>query len=180
MARPKAQIDWNDVGQMLKCGCDTTSIATALGISTDTLYTRSKIDNKLDFSAFSQQKKAEGADLLRRKQFELALGGNVSMLIWLGKNRLGQAEKQEIKTQQLPASDSRKNDHLSPLIDHARRVYEVYTLEPLGMTFDSKNPEHQVGMKECLKQAIEGHKRMYPDDCKFLDDWEERSEKLSW
>jgi len=58
MGRPKAQIDWNDVGEMLKCGCDTTSIAASLGVSPDTLYTRSKKDNKQDFSAFSQQKKS--------------------------------------------------------------------------------------------------------------------------
>jgi hypothetical protein len=96
MARPKLQIDWDEVGDMLVAGCDATSIARALGISTDTLYVRSKQDNKLDFSAFSQQKKAQGDDLLRRKQFEVALNGNVSMLIWLGKNRLGQSDKQEI------------------------------------------------------------------------------------
>lgn len=33
---------------------------------------------------------------LRRKQFELAQAGNVTMLIWLGKNLLGQADKQEV------------------------------------------------------------------------------------
>lgn len=30
---------------------------------------------------------------LRRKQFELAMKGNVTMLIWLGKNCLGQTDK---------------------------------------------------------------------------------------
>jgi len=33
---------------------------------------------------------------LRRKQIEVALKGNVSMLIWLGKQMLGQMDKQEL------------------------------------------------------------------------------------
>lgn len=36
---------------------------------------------------------------LRRKQVEVANGGNVSMLIWLGKQMLGQADKQETKAE---------------------------------------------------------------------------------
>ena len=33
---------------------------------------------------------------LRKKQVELALGGNATMLIWLGKQLLGQTDKQEL------------------------------------------------------------------------------------
>lgn len=36
--------------------------------------------------------RAERRLKLRQKQTEIALGGNVSMLIWLGKNELGQME----------------------------------------------------------------------------------------
>jgi hypothetical protein len=35
---------------------------------------------------------------LRRKQLEVALGGNIAMLIWLGKQFLGQTDKQDIQT----------------------------------------------------------------------------------
>lgn len=34
---------------------------------------------------------------LRRQQIEIAKGGSVAMLIWLGKQMLGQADKQEVK-----------------------------------------------------------------------------------
>jgi hypothetical protein len=34
---------------------------------------------------------------LRRKQYEIAMKGNVSMLIWLGKNILNQAEKFDVR-----------------------------------------------------------------------------------
>ena len=35
-------------------------------------------------------------------QWKAAESGNVSMLIWLGKQMLGQSEKQEIQTTELP------------------------------------------------------------------------------
>lgn len=94
--RPKANIDWQQVGKLLEAGCQAVGIAEIMGVSPDTLYTRCKIDNKLDFSAFSQQKKAKGDDMLRAKQYQTAMSGNVTMQIWLGKQRLGQSEKSEI------------------------------------------------------------------------------------
>lgn len=33
---------------------------------------------------------------LRKKQIQLAMKGNLGMLVWLGKQYLGQSEKQEI------------------------------------------------------------------------------------
>lgn len=35
--------------------------------------------------------------MLRAKQFEVALGGDKTMLIWLGKQRLGQSEKTAVE-----------------------------------------------------------------------------------
>lgn len=94
--RPKALIDWLTVGKMLEADCTAVGIAEQLGISVDTLYKRCKSDNKVDFSAFAQQKKAKGDDLLKVKQYSLAMNGNVTMLIWLGKQRLGQSDKQQV------------------------------------------------------------------------------------
>ena len=37
----------------------------------------------------------EGRMSLRREQMKAAMGGNIAMLIWLGKQRLGQSEKNE-------------------------------------------------------------------------------------
>ena len=44
-----------------------------------------------------QQKRQEGNDVLFGKQYELAKSGDRGMLIWLGKNRLDQSDKKEIK-----------------------------------------------------------------------------------
>ena len=41
---------------------------------------------------------------LRKKQFEMAMDGNVQMLIWLGKQYLGQSDKpSDIKEDELPS-----------------------------------------------------------------------------
>ncbi len=95
--RPKAIIDWREVGKMLEAGCTAVGIAETIGIDVDTLYNRCKDDNKMDFSTFRQQKKAKGEDMLREVQFNEALAGNTSMLIWLGKNRLGQSDKSNVE-----------------------------------------------------------------------------------
>jgi hypothetical protein len=47
----------------------------------------------------------EGRASVRRKQFELAMRGNITMLIWWGKNNLGQADKLE-KTETVDANIS--------------------------------------------------------------------------
>lgn len=94
--RPEAIIDWIKVGKYLQAQCSAVGIAGLFGISVDTLYVRCEKDNNIDFSAFSAQKKSEGKELLRAKQFEIAMGGNVSMGIWLGKQYLEQRDKQEM------------------------------------------------------------------------------------
>ncbi len=91
--RPKVEINWEQVGKMLEAGATTEGIAATLGCDRDTLYIRCKGDLKLDFSALRQQKLAKGDELLRTKQFQIAMSGDKTMLIWLGKQRLGQAEK---------------------------------------------------------------------------------------
>jgi len=47
------------------------------------------------FSAYQQIKRFEGKELLRSKQFEKAIFGDNTMLIWLGKQVLGQRDQIE-------------------------------------------------------------------------------------
>lgn len=97
MARPQINIDWEKVGKMVEADCTATGIAAVLGCDRDTLYTRCKRDLKMDFTAFCQQRRAKGDDLLRMKQYQTAMSGNVVMQIWLGKQRLGQRDKAEVE-----------------------------------------------------------------------------------
>jgi len=94
--RTPAVIDWDTVGKLLEADCKTVDIARQLGVSEMTLYRRCKSDLNVSYVTFSQQKKMLGDNLLRAKQYQTAMSGNVTMQIWLGKQRLGQADKTEI------------------------------------------------------------------------------------
>lgn len=93
VGRPKAKIEWKKVDQLLKAGCTGASIAEMIGIHPDTLYERCKEEHKTNFSDYSQQKRAVGLDMLKAKQFDIAMKGNQTMLIWLGKQYLDQKDK---------------------------------------------------------------------------------------
>lgn len=95
MPRKKIKIDWSKVDKMLEAGCTGTECAASLGIHEDTLYNACEREHKTGFSAYRAQKRAAGDVLLRVAQFKKALGGETSMQIWLGKNRLGQSDKVE-------------------------------------------------------------------------------------
>jgi len=99
--RPKAKIDWDIVDEYLRAHCEGTGIASVLGIAADTLYLACKKKYNMTFSAYSAIKKSEGVELIRKKQYELAIKGNSSMLVWLGKQYLGQKEKREVELPQL-------------------------------------------------------------------------------
>ena len=49
----------------------------------------------MTFADIYKRLSAPGNVSLRRKQFELAMNGNVTMNIWLGKQKLGQSDKVE-------------------------------------------------------------------------------------
>jgi hypothetical protein len=95
VGRPEIKIDWAKVDQYLKAQCNGTGIAGIIGVSPDTLYRKCIEDNKTNFEAYSRQKKSEGQEQLRAKQFLTAQEGNVTMQIWLGKQYLDQRDRQE-------------------------------------------------------------------------------------
>lgn len=95
--RKPAVIDWELVDRLLVSGCNGTDIAGHIGIHHDTLYGRCMSDKKTSFTAYSQQKRSSGNCLLRVAQFDQAVRKrDRGMLIWLGKNRLGQSDKAEV------------------------------------------------------------------------------------
>ena len=97
MARPKKNIDWREVDKYLVAGATGTEVAAMLGIHSHTLYKRCLIDHKISFSDYLQQKREKGNTMLKKKQFDQAMEGDRGMLIWLGKNRLDQSDKKEVK-----------------------------------------------------------------------------------
>lgn len=112
MATKKSEIDWDVVGKMLEAQCSGVGIAAAIGIHENTLYDRCRSDNGVEFMAYSQEKKAKGKELLRAKQFSIAMEGNVTMQIWLGKQYLEQKDRheQDIRVSKLQLPDWLTND----------------------------------------------------------------------
>lgn len=93
MARPRKVIDWPTVDKLCAIHCTCEEIAGILNVSVDTLERAVKREHKMTFAVYFEQKAAHGRMSLRRKQYELAAGGNATMLIWLGKQWLGQKDK---------------------------------------------------------------------------------------
>lgn len=118
--RPQKPIDWVDVDKLCAMQCTQQEIASFLDISVDTLDRRCKSVHKISFAEYFEEKRARGRISLRRAQYKLAEGGNAVMLIWLGKQYLGQKDK---STEELNAEIAKhglpKKEELAKLISDA-------------------------------------------------------------
>lgn len=86
---PKAKIDKVQVFRLASIACTTEEIAAFFEVSQRTIERRCKaeMDRGRKIAKMS----------LRRKQFDKAVkDGNVTMLIWLGKQMLGQKDRVEV------------------------------------------------------------------------------------
>ena len=84
--------------------CTKEEICNVLGVTDKTLDNWCKETYNQYFSVVFNQKRDGGKTSLRRHQWKLAESGNATMLIWLGKQRLGQSENHvldEIKKEEL-------------------------------------------------------------------------------
>lgn len=88
--RPAKEINLAAVQALAQLGCGNKEIAAALGVSLRTIESRRRDP---DFQEAMERGEANGNIALRRKQFNLAMAGDRTMLIWLGKQRLGQKDK---------------------------------------------------------------------------------------
>ena len=93
--RPRKQIDYRQLEELCRIQCTGEECAAVLGVDYDTLNTALKRDGHGGFSDWNKRNSGYGKASLRRLQWKSAQSGNVSMLIWLGKQYLGQSDKQE-------------------------------------------------------------------------------------
>jgi len=84
VGRDKHVIDPQEVFKLAQIGCKDIEIADWLGIDGNTLRYNFSVELTKGREALKQS--------LRRAQLQVALGGNPTMLIWLGKQYLGQSE----------------------------------------------------------------------------------------
>jgi len=96
--RPLHQLDYETLDNLCEIMCTAEEISNILNIDRDTLSAALKRDGNGSFSAYYKKKSSNGKMSLRRVQYQSALDGNTTMLVWLGKQHLDQVDKQEIKS----------------------------------------------------------------------------------
>jgi len=87
VGRPRKQLDTELIEKLASIFCTNEEIASVVECHPDTLA-----DN---FSEYIKKGKEKGKMSLRRRQYEKAMSGHSTMLIWLGKQYLGQKDRIE-------------------------------------------------------------------------------------
>lgn len=99
--RPRKNIDPQQVEELAAIQCSYAEMAAVLKCDPSTL-TR-------NYSQAIKDGRERGKSSLKRKQYEVAMKGNVGMLIWLGKQHLGQSDKYESQVDQYIEVDDRRS-----------------------------------------------------------------------
>lgn len=83
---------WDLFDNLCHIQCKPGEIASVFNTTTDRLNDACHRVHGKNLREYRNERAEGGRCALRRKQWEIALEGNVTMLIWLGKNTLGQAD----------------------------------------------------------------------------------------
>jgi hypothetical protein len=84
MAPPRKQLNIDILAQLAAIQCTMKERASVMDCSVDTLERR--------YADIIKKGQDEGRSSLRRAQYKAAMGGNATMLVWLGKQILGQKD----------------------------------------------------------------------------------------
>ena len=115
VGRPKLDIDPEQVTRLARLHCTMNEMASFFGCHIETL--RDNFSNEID------KGRSEGNISLRRKQWQMAVEkGNVVMLIWLGKQMLGQRNE-------IIESDSNVPLPIYDIVDNKSEVIEMKEVE---------------------------------------------------
>lgn len=96
--RPRIEFtdkDFQRLIAMAQIQCTAEEIAGVFGISPDTLDRRIKERGYAGFAELYKKHSDEGKASLRRMQWKAAEEGNPTLLVWLGKQMLGQTDKRD-------------------------------------------------------------------------------------
>lgn len=95
MGRPRVDIDRDQFEKLCGLQCTKEEIAGFFDCSEDTIDRWCKRTYGQSFAVVFRQKRQLGCISLRRTQWKMS-EHNVTMAIWLGKQYLGQSDKQEV------------------------------------------------------------------------------------
>ena len=95
VGRPKKyNLDTEQIEKLASFGCTNTELASFFDVGEHVI--------RKSYAEYITKGRESGKIRLRQYQWASAKKGNVAMLIWLGKQMLGQTDKQEITTTELP------------------------------------------------------------------------------
>lgn len=137
------EVDWDNVDDLLKIGCIGEEIAAVLNLDYDTISRHCEKENGISFADYVEKKHNGDYHIsLRRGQFRAAMGEpkyknvngkkvfdgwhrkpDTALLIFLGKNELGQSDRQDhqIQVQQKLIDFVPKNEDERKLLE---RMFE--------------------------------------------------------
>ena len=121
--RKPIEIDYDMAKKYASIMCTQSEIASLLGVSL------SKLEHDPEFLRIHKMGMEQGKASLRRMQYSAAKNGNATMLIWLGKQYLGQNDKQEITgIMGIQFIDDVPRDATKPnsMADNLDEVEEIY------------------------------------------------------
>jgi len=142
MGRKKIEFDWDRLDKFLMSGCSGAQSAAAVGISFDTLNRRCQSEKKTTFATYAAKLRQKGDSMLHAKQYQVAMDGNTTLLVWLGKQRLGQSDQ--------PREKQEFNGTLSNLLSvmHLIKSSEDFeSLVELSKKEEIKKPKIEEGIK---------------------------------
>lgn len=94
MGRPRKEIDKDQFENLCNINATLKEIAGWFRCSEDTIERWCEREYGASFADTYEKYSQEGKISIRRAQIKLALSGNPTMLIWLGRQMLGQTDKQ--------------------------------------------------------------------------------------
>lgn len=91
--RPRIEINEEALRRLCQLHATLVECAAFFRVSEDTIERRCKELGYAHFAEFQAENRAVGNVSIRRKQYQLAMEGDKTMLIWLGKQMLGQTDR---------------------------------------------------------------------------------------
>lgn len=88
-------VDWVEFDKLCQIQCTLAEIAAWFKCSEDTIERIVKREKSAKFAEYYEQNRGVGKIALRRRQFQAAMAGDRTMLVWLGKQYLEQSDKIE-------------------------------------------------------------------------------------
>jgi AraC-like DNA-binding protein len=126
IGRPKVKIDRIAFDALMDIPFATVhAIAGVFKCSEKTIQRYVNSEYGLTFDQLKAEKSENIKLKLGGKQYEVAMKGNVPMLVWLGKQYLGQSDKQEIKSDQKHSFENVTDNDLDSAINEKIKKLQI-------------------------------------------------------